>query len=175
MVQSVELLLDEASDDAVRDQWQRLLDAGLPSQARHTAASNAPHVTLAARRQIDAEVEPALRAAVRVLPLPLRLGGLACFGRSRLVLVRIAVPSELLLRLQAAVAGALGPDPDDPAATGTLAPGRWTPHVTLARRLAPEQVGAAVQVLGGVPERDGVAVGCRRWDGDARREWPLLP
>jgi len=39
VAQSVELLLDEASDSLVRDQWARLAAAGLPSQARHLGAS----------------------------------------------------------------------------------------------------------------------------------------
>lgn len=170
MVQSVELLLDEASDSAVREQWARLREAGLPSQARHTGASNRPHVTVAARAAIDPGWEPALRAAVAGLPMPLRLGALACFGRRQFVLVRLVVPDAALLALHAAVADALGADPDG---MRNLAAGEWTPHVTLARRLSAAQVGAALEALGGAGRQQGAAVGCRRWDGAARREWPL--
>lgn len=173
MVQSVELLLDEASDAQVRQQWDRLIDLGLPSQGRHPGASNAPHVTLAARARIDTTREPALRNEVACLPVPLRLGALACFGRGRFVLVRLVVADTVLLRLHARVAGALGPDPDDPEGTGNLAPGRWTPHVTLAHRLSAEQVGGALAALEAWTEVDGAAVGCRRWDSVAREVWSL--
>ena len=173
MVQSVELLLDEASDAQVRQQWDRLTAAGLPSQGRHPGTSNAPHVTLAARARIDVTREPALRAEVACLPMPVRLGALACFGRERFVLVRLVVAETQLLRLHERVAEALGPDPDDPEGTGNLAPGRWTPHVTLAHRLSAEQVAAALTVLGRWAEAEGSVVGCRRWDSVARRVWQL--
>jgi len=178
VVQSVELLLDDGTDGSVRAQWDLLAGTGLPSQARHAGPTNRPHVTVAVRAWLDPGLEPALRAAVGDLPLPLRLGGLTCFGRNRFVLVRLVVPEVGLLALHAAVCSALGPDPDDVEARGNLAPGRWTPHVTLARRLMPEQVGAALGVLSGAPggtsDIDGHAVGCRRWDGEARRETSLV-
>ena len=47
MVQSVELLLDDRLDQAVREEWARLLDVGLASQARNRSESNRPHITLA--------------------------------------------------------------------------------------------------------------------------------
>lgn len=174
MVQSVELLLDDDVDASVRRQWERLAAAGLPSQARHAGPTNAPHVTLTVRARIDQGVDPALHDAVADLPLPLRLGALACFGRERFVLVQLVVPDVRLLALHAAVAVALGPDPDDAEAGGNLAPGRWTPHVTLARRLTPEQVSTALSALRDHrTDGDGQAVCCRRWDGDARRAWPV--
>jgi len=171
VVQSVELLLDRARDAAVRARWDRLRGAGLPSQARHTGASNAPHVTLAAREAIDPGAEPGLRATVAGLPMPLRLGALACFGRGRFVLVRLVVPGAQLLALHAAVAHVLGPDPHG---LRNLAPGEWTPHVTLARRLTGEQVARALGELDGAGEQTGAAVGYRRWDGATRTEWSLL-
>lgn len=170
MVQSVELLLDEAGDAAVRGQWERLAAAGLPSQARQRDASNRPHVTLAVRRRVHPEAEPALRSVVEALPLPLRLGEVACFGRRRFVLVRLVVPDAALLALHAGVAAGLGADPD---AFRNMAPGRWTPHVTLGRGIALGDVPRALALVGGAPEHPGQAVGCRRWDGDARREWQL--
>jgi 2'-5' RNA ligase len=172
VVQSVELLLDPDADALIRNQWVRLAAAGLPSQALHTGDSNAPHVTLAARGSIDPALEPALRRALAVLPLPVGLGALACFGQRRLVLVRLVVASAALLRVQAEIQSALGADPADPAGTSHFAPGRWTPHVTLARRLSPEQLALAVSLLDG--EHDSaMAAGGRRWDSDARRVWSL--
>jgi hypothetical protein len=170
VTQSVELLLDDATDSAVRAQWAALAAAGLPTLGHHTAASNRPHVTLAARRSIDPAREPALAAAVVPLPVPVRVGAVACFGRGPFVLVRLVVASRALLDLQAAVTQMLGPDP---TTDHHFAAGRWTPHVTLAHRLAADQLGAALSALDGATERDGYAVACRRWDGDARREWQV--
>ena len=172
MVQSVELLLDPDADALIRNQWAQLASAGLPSQALHTGDSNAPHVTLAARASIDPALEPALRRALAVLPLPVGLGALACFGHRRLVLVRLVVASAALLRVQAEIHSALGADPADPAGTSHFAPGRWTPHVTLARRLSPEQLALAVSLLDGEHDPATAAAG-RRWDSDARRVWSL--
>ncbi len=173
MVQSVELLLDEATDALVRRQWERLAAAGLPSLARQGSGAGIPHVTLAARRWIDPASEPGVRVAARALPIPLRLGALACFGRSRFVLVRLVAVDVELLGLHARVAAALGPDADDPDQQGNLAPGRWTPHVTLGRRFSPEQVTAALGILDGAGWHAGLAASCRRWDGDGKRQWPV--
>ena len=156
VTQSVELLLDEATAAAVRAQWDALAEAGLPSQARHTGESNRPHVTMAARRAIDPALEPALSDAVSPLPLPLRVGAVACFGRGPYVLVRVVVANRALLDLQAAVTAALGPDP---RTAHHFAPGSWTPHVSLARRLTADQVGRALSALGVTPDLAGHAVG----------------
>lgn len=166
MVQSVELLLDDAADAAVRAQWRALADAGLPSQARHTGASNRPHVTLAALPAVDPACEPSLAAACGpVLPLAVRLGSPLLFGRDPYVLVRSVVVTPALLALHADVARIVR-TPD-----GTLTtPGLWTPHVTLARRLPGELVGRALDLVAG-DDLDAEGVAVRRWDGDAKQEW----
>ena len=51
-----------------------------------------------------------------------------------------------------------GPGDDPPH----LLPGRWLPHVTLARRIRLADVPAALDLLGPPIEAQGVAV--RRWD-----------
>ena len=50
---------------------------------------------------------------------------------------------------------------------------RRHPHVTLAHRMTADQVAVALSVVRGPRVADGYAVGVRRWDGDARREWLL--
>lgn len=169
-MQSVELLLDEVTDTHVREQWQVLAGAGLPSQARHQGSTNAPHVTLAVREAIDPGSEPALRRVASRMPLPVRLGATAVFGRHRYVLVRLLVVDAPLLELHAALAAALGPDGRGDPLTE---PGRWTPHVTLARGLSAVGIGQALEVLGGARPVDGQAVDCRRWDSEARTAWSL--
>ncbi len=176
---SVEGVLDDEADRWVRREWAALAHAGVPSQARHTSASNRPHVTLALTAVINAEVESRLRAAVGVLPLPITIGGLLVFGSTRFVLARPVVPSVPLLALQAAVMAALedGADPDVDRHR-TFARGRWTPHVTLGRRLSAADLSTAVQVLAGVPAGQaaaGVLTRARRWDMAAKQEHWLDP
>jgi 2'-5' RNA ligase len=164
---SVEAVLDDATDRQVRAQWRELLQAGLPSQARHTGRSNRPHVTLGLIDTIAADVERRLVDAVARLPIPVTLGGLLIFGAGRFVLARLVVPSAGLLDLQAGAMRSLDA-PLDPH--GTFAAGRWTPHVTLARRLTADQVGAALTALGAVPTLSGQLVRARRWDITNKQE-----
>ncbi len=173
MVQSVEALLDADLDAAVRRQWRALADAGLPSQARHTGATNAPHVTLAVADALDDRVEAALPDAVSALPLPVLLGAPLVFGRGgRRVLVRLVVPSRALLALHAEVADVVAGSPGVPA---NVTPDRWTPHVTLACALPTAALPAALDAIAGVgpPDDAGSLTAARRWDGDAKRAWLL--
>lgn len=171
MVQSVELLLDDALDAAVRTQWERLRAAGLPGQADHRGPTNAPHVTLGVADALDGIAEARLHPLAAVLPLPVRLGGLLLFAGWRTVLARVVVPTGDLLALHAEVATCLEHSPGVPA---TVRPAGWTPHVTLVRRLRPEQVGPAVEaVRQDRPDREGYVVALRRWDAEARRAWTV--
>ncbi len=165
MVQTVELLLDPALDAAVRRQWQALLAAGLPSQARHTGESNAPHITLAITDdELPTPVEEALPSAL-TLPIPVRLGGLLIFGSGPYVLVRTVVASHLLLNVHAAVARELRSS----ILTENLRPGAWSPHVTLAHRLDRGAVPTALAALAPFDDGIGAAVSARRWDSRQRR------
>jgi 2'-5' RNA ligase len=170
MVQSVELLLDDAAERAVLADWAQLSHAGLDSQSRHRSPSNRPHVTLATVPTLDQRAEDRLATLLRAaLPLPAHLGPLAVFGREPVVLVRLVVVTRALLDLHAAVAETVGVPEDSVAA-----PGRWVPHVTLAHRMPREQLGAALGLL----PRSGGGVRlatARRWDGDARRTWSPVP
>jgi 2'-5' RNA ligase len=173
VTQSVELLLDDETDAAVRAQWAALMAAELPSQGRHTGDTNRPHVTLCVASAVPPYVETALRAALTGrLPLPVRVGGLLCFaGRAgHQVLARSVVPSTELLELQATCAGLFD---GLPGVRSLLLPGAWTPHVTLARNLPTERVGTAITALGRSPELTGIAVAVRRWNSDARTAWQV--
>ena len=169
-MQTVELLLDEVTEEAVRGEWQRLADAGLPSQALHTGSTNAPHITLAVARAIPEPVEASVSELSKALPLPVELGALVIFGSRRLALARLVVPQPPLLALHERTAAALQ---DCPGVPHYLVPGRWTPHVTLARGLTPAQVGAALETLGQVDALAGSVTVMRRWDSDQRRAWLL--
>ena len=169
MVQSVELLLDPASESQVTWEWSVLVDAGLPSQARHTGATNRPHITVGVAATIGRRQEAGVASAVEgMLPLAMRLGGALVFGAGPFILCRAVVPTVELLRLQARVVQAIGPGPDSGA---HQLPGRWTAHVTLARRLTAVQVGAALTALSPMADLSATAVAARRWDGDRKVDW----
>lgn len=164
---SLEVVLDDDTDRQIREQWRVLKDADLPSQSRHQGASNRPHITLGLTNTISADVGERLTTATSRLPLPITIGGLLVFGSRRLVLARLVLPSVDLLDLQLRTMSALDDavDPHD-----TFAPGRWTPHVTLGRRLTPDQLGVAVEILGDLPTVSGWVTRARRWDINGKCE-----
>jgi 2'-5' RNA ligase len=159
-VPSIELLLDDATEVAVRAEWEMLRDAGLPSQARHTAESNRPHITLAYSRT------PLAPPTVPGLPLDLTVASPAVFGsaRSGYVLVRLVRVTEELLALHRRLSQSLEGAELDPLST----PGAWTPHVTLARRLTGEQLGTAIDLLDVRRALDGRAEAARMWEKETR-------
>lgn len=163
-VVSLELVFDAASDAAVRREWDALVAADLPSQARHTGESNRPHVTLLVRPRLGA---PDLVAIADDLPLPLTLGAPLLFGvgRSR-VIARSVVPTAALLDLHARVHELCGAGEDAIHSR----PGAWTAHVTLARRVPLDRVGDALAVIAeaGASELPVTATGMRRWDAATR-------
>jgi 2'-5' RNA ligase len=166
MAQSVELIVDPAAEDALGAQWDRLAATGLPS-ARGASRSPAqrPHITLYAADAIPPEIDHELPSLFADLDLTVRIGPLMVFGRraDRLILVRAVAGSAELLELQARVARLCAADP-----SGQFGAGRWLPHVTLARRMSHDQIGAAVRVIGADADLRATVRHCRRWDG-ARR------
>jgi 2'-5' RNA ligase len=173
VVQSVELLLEPEAERGLLRACEDLLQAGLPSQARHTAPSNRPHVTLVAVPDLPAAAEDDVTPAVAGrLPVDGTWGDVVLFGRGPWVLVRLLEPGDGMRALQAAVADACGVPGDS-----LSAPERWTAHVTLARRVSQPDVDRAVDL---VRERLGreapvgspvVASAVRRWDGSRKVEW----
>ncbi|MDQ1123284.1 2'-5' RNA ligase family protein [Microbacterium trichothecenolyticum] len=158
-VVSLELLLDAAADAAVRSEWNLLAAAGLPSQAHHTGETNSPHITLLVRSTLPEIDATAVRP---MLPLALTLGAPVLFGSGRTrVVARSVVPSSALLELHTSVHTLAGPG-DDVAHTR---PGAWSPHVTLARRVPLDRIGAALDALsGGGGDLPARATAIRRWD-----------
>lgn len=163
MAQTVELLLDELLDAQVREEWAVLVEAGLPSQARHTGVSNAPHVTLGVADRLLDSMEAALLEIDHGIGSPVELGGFVVFGGSSYVLSRLVVPTMALLTVQQAVRSVIGAEAR-----------AWTPHVTLARRLDADQLAAALAALAGRPrELVGDVADVRRWDSERRRTWSV--
>lgn len=155
---ALELVPDEAGLAAVRQDWQRLSDAGLPSQLDHRGPTNAPHLTLVAAPDLDAR---ACAAAVELLgplmPVRVRASGLLLLGGTRPTLARAVDVDD------AVVAAVL--------AVRRLVPGLphrgWLPHLTLARRLARADVQRAVDSLGAADQILTMTV-LRRWNPDER-------
>ena len=147
-VHTVELLLDDELDAAVRAVWDRLAAAGLASLALHPHPTNAPHLTLAAGAVLPARLD-------LPLPLPVTLDGTVRFDGRAAVLAWRVVPTPELLAVQADVWRAVADD------NPLRAPGAWVPHVSLARRVPP---GFAAEV--GV--RHGRFVAARSYDTETR-------
>lgn len=173
MAHSIELLLDQRADAAIRQLWQELAGAGLPSQLRVSSDSNRPHITLIAAEQIAPAVDGPLTDLARGLPLSVVLGAPLVFGGGgRLTFARLVVSSGALLYLHEQVYDLCRPSASN--LFSHSAPGRWTPHVTLGRRLTGAQVGEALAVIDGIgADIAASVVGLRRWDGDAKREYPI--
>jgi hypothetical protein len=166
MVHSVELLLDPDTESAVRGVWEDLSQAGLSSPA----PTSRPHVTLTVADRIAPDVDALLIGVTRRLPIRCVIGAPMLFGRSPLTLVRLVVPSIELLAVHAQVQVLCLPHLRPGPASHTE-PGRWTPHITLARRVDPSQLERAIKIRRLGRDTKGNFVGLRRWDGDKRIEY----
>ncbi|WP_437050121.1 2'-5' RNA ligase family protein [Streptomyces sp. enrichment culture] len=132
-MRTVELLLDEAADLAVREAWRRLADAGLPSQARHRSPTNSPHLTLAACPELTAPIRRVLAEVAAALPLPVRFTGVVRFERPLSVLAWALDPDGALADVHRRVWEAVVSDSPPETLNPLHEPGRWNPHVTLGR------------------------------------------
>jgi hypothetical protein len=168
VVHSVELVFDPDTEAAVRHIWDGLRQAGIPSQA----PASRPHTTLTVAERIDPEVDELLRTSGARFPFPCRIGAPLFFGRAKVVLARLVVPTAELLDLHAEVHRLCLPYLS-PGPMANALPGQWTGHVTLARRLVPAQMGRALRIAGKPREIDGHVIGLRRWDGNTKREYPI--
>lgn len=153
---ALELVPDEAGRAAVRALWTDLQEAGLPSQADHTKASNQPHVTVVEAEELpDAAIDVA-RARLRgMLPVTATARGLLILGGERVTLALAVDLDDDLVRRALAVRVQV----PDRAHRG------WLPHVTLARRVPRADLGRALEVVG-APEIELRLTEVRRWDPD---------
>jgi hypothetical protein len=168
VVHSVELVFDPDTEAAVRHIWDALREAGIPSQA----PASRPHTTLTVAERIDPEVDSLLASLTGRFPFECRIGAPLFFGRAKAVLARLVVPTTELLDVHGEVYRLCLPDLH-PGPMPNALPGQWTCHVTLARRVEPGQMGRAVRIAGKPQEIRGSVIGLRRWDGNAKREYPI--
>jgi hypothetical protein len=153
---SLELVPDDAGQDAVRRDWQRLRDAGLPSQLDHASPTNRPHLSVVAAPSLpDDAIDVARVRLGSLLPVRARAAGLLLLGGSRVTIARAVDVDDDVTRRVLAVRVQV-PDRQHLG---------WLPHVTLARRVERSLVQQMVDVLG----HDDVLLTLtelRRWDPD---------
>lgn len=148
--EALELLLDPTSDASVRALWDRLRHAGLPSQADHRGATNAPHVTLV---EVDVVGHTTVAAAARLdAPVDLVLRGPVVWDQGPLVL-EVQASASLRDAVEAMR-----------EAEGETRP--WRPHVTLARRAG--EAGERMLDLLGLVRIEARAGVVRHWDPGAQ-------
>ena len=168
MVHSVELLFDADTEARLRQVWDDLDAADLPSRL----PAGRPHVTVAVAERIAPDVDDLLRAVARELPVSCSVGAPVLFGQSNAVLARLIVPTPELLAFHADVHRVCGPFLLPGPLPHSL-PGHWTAHVTVARRIEGAQLGPVLRLAGQPPEIHGRLASLRRWDGTARVEYPI--
>ncbi|KUH94184.1 hypothetical protein AU190_13185 [Mycolicibacterium acapulense] len=172
MVHSVELVFDPDTDAKIRGVWDDLTRAGIRSQANNMSPSNRPHVTVTVAESLDEVANTALRPVLERLPLDCTIGAPMLFGGRVFTLVRLVVPSEELLALHRRVHALCLPHMPN-GVLGHADSGQWTPHVTLARRVAPDKLPAALTIKSVGRDLRGTLTGLRHWDGDKRIEYPI--
>lgn len=162
---SIELTFEESTDALIRTDWARLAEAGLPSLATHSSPSNRPHITLAAGSNLD--MGPGTEGLWGRLPIDIRFAGLVVFPAvpGKYVLARLVVLSQDLLELHRRL------HQHCPGAFANTLPDAWTPHVTLARRIPGQLLGAALDALD--VRAEGRCTDARLWDSTTRTITPL--
>lgn len=165
MVHSIELIFDSDTEAAIRNIWEALAVAGIPSQA----PASRPHVTLVVAESIAADVDALLGPVSKRLPLGCRIGAPVLFGRATAVFARLVVPTGELLALHAQVHRLCVPHLAPGPMPNSL-PGQWTAHVTMARRVGGAQLGRALRTAARPAQIDGTFAGLRRWDGKKKTE-----
>ena len=165
----MELLPGDGLDRAVRAAWHRLDQAGLGSLARHRHPTNRPHLTLAsAEEQFSPGAGAAIATALELLPVRVRLDGLVFFGGRASVLAWAVDGGDDLREVQARIWAAL----DGADANPQHQPGTWTPHISLARRLRPDQHELAARAIGPAVA-SGELSAARSYDSVTRTVIPL--
>lgn len=146
---AVEMFFDPASDERVREVWERIAKAGLPSRLLDNGST--PHVSLGVCAELDpVAFAPQLREfAARERRISARLVSVATFANREGVVFFGVVATRDLLELherfdEMFARAAHGP-------WEYYRPGRWVPHCTLTTALDPTQVAAALRVCAEVP------------------------
>ena len=141
---AVELCFDERTDARIRELWERIEAAGLPS--RLLEFGHTPHVSLGVCAELDwrAFAPRLTEFAAREPRLHATLISLGTFANREGVVFLGLINTPELLALHArfdALFVAHAREPRD-----YYRPGRWVPHCTLSTALDSTQVAAALRV-----------------------------
>lgn len=146
---AIELFLDADAEARIREIWERIAQAGLPS--RLLDMGHTPHVSLGVCANLDpaAFAERLSDFALREPKLHATLVSLGTFAnRQGVVFFGLITTRELIdlhVRFDALFCSAAR-DPWE-----YYRPGRWVPHCTLTTALDPTQVAAALRICAEVP------------------------
>lgn len=146
MAHALEFSFDDEADAAVRELWQRLEQAGIPSLATRTHGRHRPHVTFAMAGAISPPTRRVLAGELEMLSLPaLWLYTLGTFPTTENGLLLAAVVDAELLAVHSAVHDVLAKKVRQPSAY--YLPGSWVPHCTLAHGVDDDQLAAGFAAL----------------------------
>jgi uncharacterized membrane protein len=150
-------VFDPATEAAIRQVWQSIADAGLPSFM--LGLDYPPHMTAFTAEVTD---EVGMRAALADLaahtsPLEVSFLSVAHFLEGGEVAFLAPVINHALLNLHEAVWEVTAAYTR--ARPSYYAPGVWVPHVTVAFRTPPEQVGLVAALLAQVKPLKGKITG----------------
>ena len=162
---------DAVTARSIRDLWDRLAEARLPSMATHTHRLHQPHASLVVGENL--EVPAALDAIGTVPTGPIRcLASAAGLFPSGVLFLAID-PTVDLLAEQARIYQAALPVTTDP--WPYFAPGSWTPHITLAMNLTVDQLTTALPIVLDHLPIDGHFDHGGAEDGTTGENWPAPP
>lgn len=168
MSRGIVLWPDAETSRAIRALWAELAAHGLPSLATRTHQRHEPHLSLVVAEELPADEALAALGSVPGRPLELRADAAAVFPGG--VLYLTCTPTAELLAEQARVHRLVAPLVRYP--WPYTEPGAWTPHLTCAFDLSPDELATAWPLalaalpLAGRFERGGVE------DGSTGERWP---
>lgn len=134
---------DSTTSRMIRDLWNAIAAEGVPSMATHTHGRHQPHVSLTVAEHLP--VRAALESVAPVPPEPIRvlIEAAGVFPGAFLFLACVA--NQQLLDEQRRVHHAIRPFAVGP--WRHFEPGTWTPHITTAWALTPQQLAKALPIV----------------------------
>lgn len=170
MALAVCLLFDARSEHAIRQLWQRLEDAGVPTLLSHTHGRHAPHLSYAVLRSYDL---PKVREVIGLLPdegpMTLHYDAVGMFRRSRTWLVP-SVTSDIARRQERVVEAVESTGAD---LHQHYRPGVWVPHCTLAPRTTLERLPLVASAVFDMLPLEAVAERAALIDTSTGQQYPL--
>jgi 2'-5' RNA ligase len=146
MAYALEFFFDDEADAAVRELWQRLEFAGVPSLATRTHRRHRPHVSFAVAGSVPRRARAELAGELGLLSLPaLWLYTLGVFPTGARAIFLGAVVDTELLAVHSAVHDVLAGKVTAPSAY--YLPGAWVPHCTLAHEVSLPELAKAFAAL----------------------------